>query len=155
MTLPKRRIRTLAEVVACGESGSLQFAVRHKFDVQVAATGVDVSRALLATVAAEERREAEGPVSDLDVVKLAFPGRLDGILVVKEQVDALPRRGCKEGKERRSEVWRRRWERSKVTFYDVDTLPLRRVFLRVVRGGKIPSIRFLDPGPTLPSWCHS
>lgn len=46
-------------------------------------------------------------------------------------------------------------KRTKVTFYDIDTLPLSRVFLRVVRGGKIPSIRFFDPGPTLPSWCHS
>lgn len=91
----KRRRLTLGEVVACRESESLQFTVRHKFDVQVASAGADVCGALLATVAANEGREAEGPISDLNVVKLAFPGRLDGILVFKEQVDALPRRGWK------------------------------------------------------------
>lgn len=91
----KRRILTLGEVVASRESKSLQFTVRHKFDVQIASTGVDVCWTLLATIAADEGREAEGPISDLNVVKFAFPGRLDGILVVKEQVDALPRRGCR------------------------------------------------------------
>lgn len=55
-----------------------------------------IGGAFLTAVPADERGEAKGPVSDLDVVKLAFPGRLDGILVIKEEVDALPRRGWKQ-----------------------------------------------------------
>lgn len=96
---PKRRIRTLGEVVAGGEPGGLQLAVRHKLDVQVSPAGVHVGGALLAAVAPDEGREAEGPVPDLDVVEFAFPGRLDGILVVEEQVDALARRGCRQRSE--------------------------------------------------------
>lgn len=42
-----------------------------------------------------------------------------------------------------------------VTFDDVDALPLRRVFLRVVGGGEIPSVRFFHPGSTLSSWGHT
>lgn len=43
----------------------------------------------------------------------------------------------------------------KVTFYDVDTLPVRRVLLWVVGGGKIAPIRFFYPGATLPSRGHT
>lgn len=96
---PKRRIRTLGEVVAGGKPGGLQLAVRHKLDVQVSPAGVHVGGALLAAVAPDEGREAEGPIPDLDVVEFAFPGRLDGILVVEEQVDALARRGCRQRSE--------------------------------------------------------
>lgn len=41
------------------------------------------------------------------------------------------------------------------TFYNVDTLPFRWVFLRVVRWGEIPSFRLLYPCSTLPSRCHT
>lgn len=90
-----RATPTLREVVARREPGGLQFPVGHKLDVEVAAAGAHVGRALLAAVAADEGGEAEGAVPDLDVVKLALPGRLDGVVVIEEEVDALARRGCK------------------------------------------------------------
>ena len=72
-----------------GEAGGLQLPVRHKLDVEVAAAGVHVGGALLAAVAADDGREAEGPVPHLDVVELTVPGRLDGVALQEEQVDAL------------------------------------------------------------------
>lgn len=98
-----RKSLTLCEVVPGREANGLQFTIRHKLDVQVSPAGADVCRAFLPTVAANEGREAKGPIADLDVVELALPGRLYGILVIKEQVDALPGRG-----------WRRKGGREKV-----------------------------------------
>lgn len=74
----------MCEVVPGREANGLQFTIRHKLDVQVPPTGADVCRALLPTVATNEGREAKGPIADLDVVELALPGRLYGILVIKE-----------------------------------------------------------------------
>lgn len=42
-----------------------------------------------------------------------------------------------------------------LTFNNIDTFSLRRVFLWVVGWGEIPSLRLFYPGPTLPSWCHT
>lgn len=50
---------------------------------------------------------------------------------------------------------KRRGGKKSLTFYNVDTFPLRGVFLRVVGWGEIPSIGLLQPGPTLPSWGHT
>lgn len=46
-------------------------------------------------------------------------------------------------------------QEEQLTFYDVDTLPLRRVLLRVVGGGEVAPVGFFDPGPTLPSGGHT
>lgn len=84
---------TLCEVVPGRKAYGLQFSICHKLDVQVPPTGADICWALLPTIATDQRRETKGPIADLNVVKLALPGWLYGILLIEEQVDALPRRG--------------------------------------------------------------
>lgn len=88
---------TLCEVIPCRETDGLQFTISHELDVQVPPTGADICRAFLPAVSTNEGRETKGPIADLDVVELALPGWLYGVLVIKEQVDALPGSG-----------WRRR-----------------------------------------------
>lgn len=90
----------MGEVVAGGEADGLQLAVCHELDVQVSAAGAHVRRALLATVAPDEGREAKRSVPNLNVVKLALPGWFYGVLVVEEQVNALARGSCKGGTSR-------------------------------------------------------
>lgn len=131
--IPYHPSLTLCEVIPGRETNGLQFTISHKLDVQVPPTGADICWAFLPTEATNDGRETKRPIADLDVVKLTLPGRLDRILFIEEQVDALSRGG----------------------FYNVDTFPLRRVFLRIVRWGEKSSIRFLHPGPTLSSWCHT
>lgn len=75
---------TLCEVIPGREADGLKFTIRHKLDVKVSPTGADVCRAFLPTVATNEGREAKRPIADLNVVELALPGRLYGILVIKE-----------------------------------------------------------------------
>lgn len=91
---------TLCEVITGREAYGLQFTVCDELDVQVPPTGADVCRAFLPTVATNEGGEAKGSIANLNVVELALPGRFYGILVIEEQVDALPGRG-----------WRSRWDR--------------------------------------------
>lgn len=74
----------MCEVIPGREADGLKFTIRHKLDVKVSPTGADVCRAFLPTVATDEGREPKGSITDLDVVELALPGRLYGILVVKE-----------------------------------------------------------------------
>lgn len=85
---------TLCEVIPCRETNGLQFAISHKLDVQVPPAGADVCRAFLPTVATDYGREPKGTVTNFNVVKLAFPGWLDGVLLIKEQLNALSGRGC-------------------------------------------------------------
>lgn len=85
---------TLGEVVPRRESDGLQLTISHKLDVQVPPAGADAGRAVFPAEAAEDGGETERPVAHLDVVELTLPGRLDGVLVVEEQVDALSGRGC-------------------------------------------------------------
>lgn len=101
---------TLCEVIVGRETNGLQFPISHELDVQVPPTGAHVRRALLPTVATDDGREAEGPVADLDVVELALPGRLDGVLLFKEQVDALPGSGCRRKEGRKAGREEVRWD---------------------------------------------
>jgi len=94
---PFRPSLTLREVVPGGETDGLQFAIGYKLDVQVPPTGADVCRALLPAEAPEDGRETERPIPDLNVVEFTLQGRLDGIPVFEEQVDALSGSGCKWG----------------------------------------------------------
>lgn len=73
-------------------------------------------------------------------------------------------RGLREGEMEAEEVRQEGWKLSErlqggkgegLTLYDVDTFPLRRVFLGVVGRSEIPSVGLLYPGPTLPSGCHT
>lgn len=150
---------TLREVVAGGEADGLQFAVCHKLDVQVSAAGADVVRALLAAVATNEGREAKGSIAHLNVVELALPGRLYGVLVIEEQVDALAwsrwRRGAGGGGAEKQPRRCRWFSWRRLTLDDVDTLPLCWVSFRVIGRSEIPSFWLLHPGPTLSSRCHT
>lgn len=92
--LHSRPSLTLCEVIPGRETEGLQFTIRHKLDVQVPPTGADIIWAFLPTEATDDGRETKGPIADLDVVELALPGWLDGILVIEEQVDALSGSGC-------------------------------------------------------------
>lgn len=86
---------TLSEVIPRRETDGLQFSISHKLDVQVPPAGADVGRAFLPAVATDDGREAERTVTDFNVVEPALPGRLDGVLLIKEQVDALSGGGCR------------------------------------------------------------
>lgn len=90
----------MCEVIAGRETNSLQFAISHKLNVQVPPTGADIGRAFLPTVTTDDGRETKRPIADLNVVKLALPGRLDGILLIEKQVDALARRSWEEEEKR-------------------------------------------------------
>lgn len=151
---------TLREVVSGRETDGLQFTVCNKLDVQVSPAGTDVCRAFLPAVATNEGREAKRSIPNLNVVELALPGRFYGVLVIEEQVNALAwsswRRGTgQRGAEKQQRRWRRFSQKRLITFYDVDTLPLSWIFLRVIGWGEIPSFRLLYPGPTLSSRCHT
>lgn len=86
---------TLCEVIMCRETNGLQFTISHKLDVQIPATGADICRTFLPTVATNDRWETKGPIADFDVVKFTLPGWLNGILLLKEQVNALSGGGYK------------------------------------------------------------
>lgn len=82
---------TLCEVIPCREANGIKFTISHKLDVQVPPTGADIGGAFLPTVATNDRREVKGSITDFNMVKPTLPGRLDGILFIKKQVDALSR----------------------------------------------------------------
>lgn len=86
---------TCGEVVTCWKSHRFQFAVRNKFYPQVSAATPDIGRAVLTAVASEHWGEAKGSIPNLDVVKFTFPRGLDGIILLKVQIDTLPRRRWK------------------------------------------------------------
>lgn len=128
---------TLREVVSGREADGLQFAVCDKLDVEVSPAGADVRRALLPAVATNEGREAERSIPNLNVVKLALPGRFYGVLAIEEQVNALAwsswRGGAgQRGAERAAEKLETFGRYRRVTFYNVDTLALSWIFLWVV-----------------------
>lgn len=83
---------TLSEIVSCGKPNGLEFTICNKFNPKVSPTGPHIHWALLPAVSTDNRRRAEWAISNFNVVKLALPGWLYGVLFIKVQVDALPRR---------------------------------------------------------------
>ena len=97
----KKSSVTCSEVVARRKSHRLEFPIGDKLYPQIAPATPDVGGAVLAAVPAHHGGEAKGPIAHLDVVKLTLPGGLDGVVLLKMEVDALPWRGC-DGRE----MWR-------------------------------------------------
>lgn len=83
---------TSSEIVSCRKPDGFELTVCNKSNPEVSPSGPHIHWALLAAVSTNNGRRAERAVSNFDVVKLAIPGRLYGVLLVKVQVDALSRR---------------------------------------------------------------
>lgn len=92
--LESLRVLTCNECVLDAESETLQLLIASELDPHEAPGGSDQSRVLPSAHPVDERREAEGPVADLDVIEAALEGRLDVVVLVERQLDPLPGQCC-------------------------------------------------------------